>query len=309
MRSSRVLGFGVGRSNVRGFFYERTAVAPNYAVETERLLGEFVAYLGSRWRSQSTCEDYCLHLRAFFSWLGESVEPLSVRSEQLAAYRVHLDTTDLSIATIRLKLSALRTFYAWLAQSGRVRENPAAALRQMPILHLPRVLTLDEVRNFFSSIDGSSWQGLRDRAMLEAIYALMLGDDEVTAVRMSDFDESAGVLLGHSLPQSTQYALACYCEALRQRAGPSGSEYLFPTSRLAKCRPRSVQRRIDLHLARQGKAPKAITTAVLRHSRMTHLLLTGAADETSERLLGLVSDYELRPCVEAALQQCFAGEC
>ncbi|OPZ87687.1 MAG: Tyrosine recombinase XerC [bacterium ADurb.Bin429] len=210
-------------------------------------------------------------------------------------------------ATVGRKLSAVRGFFGFLVARRLREDDPTVGLRA-PKLHerLPHFLEEDEMTALLGAPDLSTPGGLRDRAILETLYASGMRVSELTALKLDDInaaDGTAGLLalrvLGKGrkqrvilLGEEAVAALRAYLDGgrpalLAKREGPDdGALFLnrFGTRLTDRGVARMLHKYVMLTCARHGISPHA-----LRHTFATHLLNHGADLRTVQQLLGHVS--------------------
>lgn len=197
-------------------------------------------------------------------------------------------------ATLARTVSALRTFFAFLAGQGDVPANPATGLlspkRRMA---LPGFLPVDEMLALLRSLPRTTETGKRDAAILELLYGSGIRVGELASLRCGDVSlESATVrVLGKGrkvrvvpLGAISAAAIRDYLSA-RAAAGPANGSPLFLNSRGGALTARSVARLLDAAMARAGIA-RHLSPHGMRHSFATHLLESGADLRSIQEMLG-----------------------
>jgi integrase/recombinase XerD len=193
-------------------------------------------------------------------------------------------------------MASIRSFYNFLFQERRVMENPAADLSSPKIeKKLPRVLTTAEVDLLLEQPDLQQVGGLRDKAMLEVIYATGVRVSELISLNTLDINLEAGFL-------------RCTGKGSKERIIPLGSVAVHHLNTYLKAgRPKLVRERSEPALflnlqgrrltrqgfwkilkkyARQAGITKEITPHTIRHSFATHLLENGADLRSVQEMLG-----------------------
>jgi len=214
----------------------------------------------------------------------------------------------LARTSVARKLSALRGFFGFLCARRLREDDPTVGLRApKPPARLPHYLEEDDMLTLLHAPDLTTPQGMRDRAILETLYATGLRVAELVALDESDLaraDESAGLLalrvmgkgrkerivvLGEEAVIALQAYQAGGRPALRSHAKtPVDDDALFLNRSGTRLTDRSVARMLHKYVmltcARHGISPHA-----LRHTFATHLLNHGADLRTVQQLLGHVS--------------------
>ncbi len=163
---------------------------------------EHRAVMGSTESGQHSAERY---IRDFIEWAdARSVtHPEHVTQAVLERYRRWLyyyrkkDGAPLSIASQRSKLTPVKSFFKWLARTGQIPANPAAEI-DLPrqVRRLPRhLLSIEEVEKVLAGADTSTTIGLRDRTMMEVLYATGMRRMEIAQLEIGDIDMDKCVVL------------------------------------------------------------------------------------------------------------------
>ncbi|HEX9736936.1 MAG TPA: site-specific tyrosine recombinase XerD [Thermoanaerobaculia bacterium] len=253
------------------------------------------ALAAERGLARNTVEAY----RRDLTRLGKDLDEKGVDLEQARAPDLQLHLRDLrrrgiSPRSVRRALAAIRGFYGYLVEDRRRRDNPAVHLDSPRILKtLPKVLTESQVDALLASPDPSKPLGLRDKAMVELLYATGLRVSELTGLRIPQLRLDAGFLLA-------------FGKGAKERIVPVGESAERWTRRyLAEVRPELVRGRHDVvflnrygaRMSRQGfwqnlrglglaAGIAELSPHVLRHSFATHLLEHGADLRAVQMMLG-----------------------
>ncbi len=245
--------------------------------------------------SSHTIEGYKGDIEDFLGYLkvlGLAL-PDAVR-DAFTGYLMHLAGRGLSPSTIRRRFSALRGLYAFMVEEGILSSDPMEGV-DTPRLWatLPCVLDLREVERLLEAPPVHTPLGVRDRAMLELLYATGVRVSELVGLRLVDLDmvECLLRLRGKGgkerivpVGQEALLWLGRYLN-VRRELDKRGSPYLFLTTRGG---PMSRQRFWQLvkSYAKAVGIEKAISPHTLRHSFATHLLERGADLRVVQELLG-----------------------
>ena len=264
----------------------------------DRLLTDFLAYLEfERGLSRNTLEAYRNDLAQLGAYLDErELDPLAVTHRELAGFLSALALGGASAATLQRKAACLRSFYRHLRREGTIDHDPTAELRgPRRAQRLPGVLSRDEVGRLLSAPAGSSPSTLRDRALLELLYACGLRASEAVGLTLDDVDVQEELLCARG-------------KGSKERLVPIGREAIAALrAYLALGRPVLVGLSPERHLfvnrrggglSRQGlyKIVQGYADAVglkdrmsphtLRHTFATHLLAGGCDLRTLQEMLG-----------------------
>jgi integrase/recombinase XerC len=217
----------------------------------------------------------------------------------LRSWLARLRTAGAARASLARRAAAARTFCAWAHRSGLAPTDPAAALASPKgRRELPPVLRTDQAATIVTAPgDQSSPVRLRDRAVLELLYATGVRVGELCGLDLLDLDRARRVVrvLGKgSRERSVPYgrpadqAVADYLERGRPSlAGPASGQALLLGARGGRLNPTVVRRLVGRYARAAGLPPT--TPHGLRHSAATHLLAGGADLRSVQELLGHAS--------------------
>ncbi len=261
-------------SFIRFLAVER-GLSENYQLSTQRSLTEF-----ARWSNQK-----CKIDRA-------NAVTLPLISEYLAERK----QAGLSASSIKLIVVALKIFFRFLAEKGVVKRDPAEALALPRIeRYLPETLNELQVEQLIESIDTKVPLGLRDRAMIELLYASGLRIAELANARLENFSSEERILRVTGKGNKTRLvpvggkaceALAAYLSAERPKlVKRRSSSEIFLSARGTKLTTARIWQ-IVKRISRQSGLEKNIYPHLLRHSFATHLLGNGADLRIIQEMLG-----------------------
>ncbi len=243
----------------------------------------------------NSLEAYRRDLSRFTGWLAHA--PLeSVTLDTLRGYLDYIREKRLSNRSIARQVASVRSFFGFLLEEGGIASNPAELLTAPHIgSSLPKYLDETSVDQLLGSPEENSATGLRDRAMLDLLYATGLRVSELINLRMADLDDLEGTLrvIGKGnkqriVPVGKQAlaSVARYCgeqrlTLLKGRISP----YLFVTARGGAMTRQGFWKLLRGH----GKAAgifRSLSPHVLRHTFATHLLEGGADLRSVQSMLG-----------------------
>jgi len=262
--------------------------------ELDRFLEHLVVERGL---AQHSLEAYRRDLTRYLTYLAaRSLVPTALERTEVPRYLLRLREAGLAPRSVARHLSALRQFHRFLLREGLAAADPTAHLDSpRPWRRLPAVLGLEEVDRLLSAAVPSTPQGLRDRAMLELMYASGLRVSELIGVRLADLDFTVGVVrvVGKGSKErlvpvgdAAVARLRAYLAEGRprlERRGPS--PFLFLGRHGGPLTRQRFWQLIKRQAAAAGIA-KPVTPHTLRHSFATHLLERGADLRAVQLMLG-----------------------
>ena len=266
-----------------------------------QMLDQFLHYLiVEKGLSKNTIEAYSHGLNRFLNHLRENEiqEWVKVTKFDVKAFLLSLRKQGLSIKTVARNLVAIRTFFKFLLQEGILEVNPVDELESPKMAKtLPNILSLKEVEQLLEQPNLQTPLGIRDRAMLELLYATGMRVSELTQLPINQVNLEGGYVL-------------LYGKGSKERIVPLGSEamkwvtHYLKTARERLARGRESQslfiNRSAKGMSRQGfwknlktygqraGLRKRITPHLFRHSFASHLLERGADLRSVQMMLGHV---------------------
>jgi len=261
-------------SFIRFLAVER-GLSENYQLSTQRSLSEFA--------------QWCSAKKKITQARGVT---LAVMSEYLADRK----RAGLSASSIKLIVVALKIFFRFLTAKGIVQLDPAEALALPRIeRYLPETLNELQVEQLLENIEGKAPHGLRDRAMMELLYASGLRISELANARLENFNSEERVVRVTGKGNKTRLvpvgrkaceAVTAYLSAERPKfVKPRSGSEIFLSERGTKLTTARIWQIVKKHAQRAG-VEKNVYPHLLRHSFATHLLGNGADLRIIQEMLG-----------------------
>jgi integrase/recombinase XerD len=257
------------------FLAVERGLSSSYQLSTQRSLHEFAVWCKSKHKIDN---------------------PRQITSAILSEYLTERKRNGLAAASIKLIVVAAKIFFRFLASRGQLEENPADALTLPRIdRYLPETLNELQIEQLLEGIDTTAPLGLRDRAIIELLYASGLRISELAAARLENFDAEERILRVAGKGKKTRLvpvgrkaaeALASYLSLERPKLVKrgTGSEIFLSArgTRLTTARLWQIVKRI----AERSGFETNVYPHLLRHSFATHLLGNGADLRIIQEMLG-----------------------
>jgi integrase/recombinase XerD len=277
---------------------------PAADADHERLKLDFLAYLElERGLSRNTLHAYQSDLAQLGRFLDRrGFSPLRADHGQLSAFLAELasggpERRPMSAATLQRKVACLRSFYRHLRREGLIEHDPTADLRGPPkTRRLPSVLSREQVAKLLEQPRGTAALALRDRALLEVMYACGLRVSEAISLELGEVDLDEAILRARGKGSKERIvpigrrAIGAL-EAYRGRGRPALVGLAGETTRLfVNHRGRPLTRQglykiVQSHARTAGLAER-MTPHTLRHTFATHLLSGGCDLRSLQEMLG-----------------------
>ena len=241
--------------------------------------------------SQNTVASYISDVRKFLDFYGGHIE--DVVPEDIEKYLCERE--DLSERSQARLISALRSFFGWIVQEGYIKDNPCDKVDSPKLgRYLPSVLSQEEVTVILTSVDTGSWQGKRNRAILEVLYSCGLRVSEAVALKISNIYMKEGYIrvIGKGnkerLVPIGDVAVEALADYLMVRPIPTDrkSDNIVFLNRFGRSLSRISMFNMVKKQALSAGIDKEISPHTFRHSFATHLIENGADLRGVQEMLG-----------------------
>lgn len=245
-----------------------------------------------------TVEAYMSDVAKLAAFLEGGVEGLlAAGTGELRGFLASLADVGITARSQARILSSLRSFYGFLRLDGYIAADPTELLASPKIgVHLPDVLTIQEVDDIINMIDLSKKEGQRNRAMIEVLYSCGLRVSELCTLRMSDlylpeqFIRVTGKGDKQRLVPISERAIAeleaYFADRNMIPVKPGYEDYVFVSERLKKNLSRIMVFHFIKRLVAEAGIKKVVSPHTFRHSFATHLLEGGANLRVIQAMLG-----------------------
>ena len=259
---------------------------------------EFIGYLhNTKGTSKNTEVSYERDLKKLERFLTEekieSVE--QVNATLLNSYVMYMERKNFAASSISRSIASIRAFFHFLCQTRSWKENPAEHLKAPKIeKKMPGILTIDEVDLLLKQPRENTAKGIRDRAMLELLYATGIRVSELISLTLKDINLKLGYITCSSgekervIPfgSAAKRSVEHYMEGARaELLGSQESEMLF-----LNCSGKSMSRqgfwKVLKSYAEAAGIQQDITPHTLRHSFAAHLVQNGADLKSVQEMMG-----------------------
>lgn len=265
--------------------------------DIEKVLDGYAAYIGlERGLSQNTVIGYRFDIEKFINYLKDSGTALrDVTLPILQQFVADMHDVGISPRSQARIVSGLKSFFKYLVMASYTEENPSIMLETPNIgLHLPEVLTLEEIDRLENEIDTSTTEGIRNYAIIETLYGCGLRVSELVNLEISRVFLKDKYLMVNGkgskeriVPMSDMVIdlISDYLKVRGEVIKP-GEENVLYLSRRGTRLTRQMIFTIIKRLAAQAGIKKTISPHTLRHSFATHLLEGGANLRAIQQMLG-----------------------
>ncbi len=265
----------------------------------DRFVEIFLDYLSvERGLATNTIQAYRADLDAYMKFLA-GIAKKSVAAttrDDIRDFMLHQKDKGLSVNSIARSLAALRMFYRFLTREKLIKTDVSSYVDTPKLWkRIPDVLSLEEVERLIEAPDLTKDQGVRDRAILEMMYATGMRVSEASGVKAGDVNLEIGFVrcFGKGrkerivpLGKKAVVAVARYLEKARPSLGRRGQAPELFLNRSGKKLSRISIWKLIKGYARQARIKKEIRPHILRHSFATHLLEHGADLRSVQEMLG-----------------------
>ena len=280
------------------FWQKRRGLRKVQGKEMKEEIKSFIDYLErEKHASSNTQVSYCrdlMQMAAFFEEMGIT-EPAKVTKTALTSYMLHVEREGRAATTVSRMLASVKAFFHYEIRSGRVKGDPAELLHAPRIEKKPPViLTVEEVNRLLSQPDGTAPKEIRDKAMLELLYATGIRVSELINLRMEDVNLAVGFITCRDgqkermvpFGRVAKDAILKYLDCGRPELLKGGESELLFTNCSGGAMSRQGFWKLIKSYGRKAGIEEDITPHTLRHSFAAHLLSNGADVRAVQTMMG-----------------------
>ena len=261
-------------------------------------INKFIKYLtNERKYPTNTISSYTNDLNTYYSYIIlKKINYLTINKDQIREYLKYLDQLKYSKSTISRHLSALRNFYTFLLNIKAINTNPYKSIRNpKKDKKLPNFLQIEELEQIFDSIETDTALGIRNRLIIELLYATGIRVSELTELKLKQIDLSNKEIriFGKGSKErivffgdyAKKYLNKYLNEARDELLQGNKSDYLLINYQGGNLTRRGVEQIVN-DIVKKAALKHQISPHVLRHTFATDMLNNGADLKSVQELLG-----------------------
>ena len=245
--------------------------------------------------SQNTIASYkrdLLKLNMYFEGKGYNTVT-DINAMDLNTYVIDMKSQGMSLATISRNIASIKSFFLYLLKNGVVKEDCTEQLKPPKIeKKAPETLSVEEVNLLLEQPSKSTPKEIRDKAMLELLYATGMRVSELISLKIDDVNLAMSYILCRDankervipIEHAARVALESYISEVRQIMC-DGSDYLFTNMKGQPMSRQGFWKLIKAYAVKAG-IEKDITPHMIRHSFASHLVTNGADLKAVQEMLG-----------------------
>ncbi|QLY78279.1 MULTISPECIES: tyrosine-type recombinase/integrase [Clostridium] len=262
----------------------------------KEILKSYEEYLYDSSKSKNTVLAYVTDITLYSKFLlnTKKIEILESDKDCISEYIKYLISQGKSERSVNRIIISIRNFYGFLKKKALIKEVPEITYKTSNLSKkIPEILTVDEIDRIINIVDKDSLKGVRDKALLEIMYATGMKVSELTALKIQDINTEMSFVACKDnkrtdrlipIGSSAVRALNEYLSE-RDRVGYLTSPYLFINLNGNKLTRQGVWRIVKSYCERAG-IRKSVNLNTFRHSFAVHLLENGANVRAVQKLLG-----------------------
>ncbi|MCD7868112.1 MAG: site-specific tyrosine recombinase XerD [Clostridiales bacterium] len=264
----------------------------------EREIREFIGYLHNTRKSSSNTEvSYQRDLRKMAAYMnGQGIKSITEITEaDLQGYLDYMESESFAFSTISRSVASIRAMFQFFYKEGRIETNPAERLKSPRVeKRTPEILSVEEVDRLLAQPKLDTPKGLRDRAMLELLYATGMRVSELLHLQTTDVNLPLGYVICNENGKERIIPIGSLSQmALREYLGRARGVFVKDekeTALFTNCSGKPMSRqgfwKVLKGYADGAGIKRDITPHTLRHSFAVHMLQNGADVRSVQEMLG-----------------------
>ncbi|MGB9810047.1 MAG: site-specific tyrosine recombinase, partial [Caldanaerobacter sp.] len=242
-------------------------------------------------------ESYSRDIEQFLSYMKEQqINFYSVKKSTILNYLYYLKQQGKSQATISRALSSIKAFYHYLFAKKKIEEDPSYGINAPKVeKRSPITLTMEQIDMLLSFDFGKDEKGLRDKALIELMYASGLKVSEVISLKIEDVNLASGYVVVHSRKERVipigSHAIEALKEYIEKGRKPAKEESTLFLNLRGKRLTRQGCWKIIKEYADKISPGLPLTPNILRRSFAQHMIQNGADIKTVQEMLGYETDF------------------
>ncbi len=269
--------------------------------QMEKAIQAFIAYIHrTKGSSENTEVSYHRDLTHLAEYLRDSKGIMNwedVTETDLNSYMLDLERQNYAASSVCRNVASIHAFFRYLAKRGKISRDPSEELKPPKVeKKAPLILSVDEIDRLLSAPDTTTVKGLRDKAMLELLYATGMRVSELISLRVPDVNMRLHYVICRDRAKervipfgsSAEHALKAYLKEGREAmsdGSDESAEYLFPNFKGSPMTRQGFWKVLKSYADAAGITTD-ITPHTLRHSFATHMLQNGADVRSLQEMMG-----------------------
>lgn len=264
----------------------------------EKLINDFIEYLHNEKNTSGNTEvSYQRDLKKMAAYFEKQgiFHADEVTESDLKAYISEMQSEAFASSTISRNIASIRALFHYLFKKGVVSEDPSENIRAPRIeKKMPEILTVQEVDRLLSQPNPHTGKGIRDKAMMELLYATGMRVSELLALKTEDVNLSFGYVICHDNGKERVIPIGNVSRDMLQRYMDEARDFFVKNQRetalFTNCSGKPMSRqgfwKVLKGYAENAGIHKDITPHTLRHSFAVHMLQNGADIKSVQEMLG-----------------------
>ena len=265
----------------------------------ESAIQNFISYLHNTKKTSGNTEvsyERDLKKMAHYFETEQHIYDVSrITETSLNSYMLYLERKQFSPATVSRSVASMRAFFQYLYKEHQISSDPSEGLKPPKVeKKMPEILTVKEVDLLLSQPSSRTPKGIRDKAMLELLYATGIRVSELISLKITDVNLPMGYINCHDTEKeriipfgnTAKKALVAYLNGVRESFLKDEKSQVFFTNCSGKPMSRQGFWKVLKAYARSAGIEKDITPHTLRHSFAAHLVQNGADLKSVQEMMG-----------------------